>query len=60
MREVCIKLNEKDYLHFLSEANEHGENVKELLYEIVNYYILVNKKRLKVRFRPSQLKKVKS
>jgi len=60
LREICVKLNEKNYLAFLAEANEHGQTAGELMYEIINYYIIVNKKRFQVRFRKNQLKKLKS
>jgi len=51
LREICVRLNSIDYLAFLSEANEHGQTPQELLYEIINYYIIINKKRLAVNFK---------
>ena len=58
LREVSIRLNDSDYFRFLAEANENGETAQELLFEIVNYYILVNKKRYTVKFKQAHLKKL--
>ena len=55
MRKIVIKLNEKDYLDFLLESNEHGFNVEEQIHEIVNYYILVRKRRAKIQFSKNRL-----
>jgi len=58
LREISIKLNEKDYLTFLQESNEHGMTAKELIYEMINYYIIIQKKRLKVEFNKNKLVKL--
>ena len=50
MRKIVIKLNEKDYLDFLLESNEHGFTAEEQIHEIINYYILVRKLRTKIQF----------
>lgn len=50
MRKIIIKLSEKDYLEFLFESNEHGFTVEEQIHEIINYYILVRKRRAKIQF----------
>jgi hypothetical protein len=50
LRKIVINLNEKDYLDFLLESNEHGFTVEEQIHEIINYYILVRKRRLKIKF----------
>ncbi len=50
LRKIVIKLNEKDYLDFLLESNEHGFTVQEQIHEIINYYILVRKRRVKTQF----------
>jgi len=41
LRKIVIKLNEKDYLDFQFESNEHGFTPEEQIHEIINYYILV-------------------
>ena len=55
MRKIIIKLSEKDYLEFLFESNEHGFTVEEQIHEIINYYILVRKRRVKVKFSKNRL-----
>ena len=50
MRKIVIKLSEKDYLNFLLESNEHGLTAEEQIHEIINYYILVRKRRAKIQF----------
>ena len=50
MRKIVIKLSEKDYLNFLLESNEHGLTAEEQIHEIINYYILVRKRRTKIQF----------
>ena len=55
MRKIIIKLSEKDYLEFLFESNEHGFTVEEQIHEIINYYILVRKRRAKVQFSNNRL-----
>ena len=56
MRKIIIKLSEKDYLEFLFESNEHGVTVEEQIHEIINYYILVRKRRAKVQFSKDRLR----
>jgi len=59
MREVRIKLNNRDYFDFLAEAVENGcISVEEQIYEIINYYLIVQRKRFKPNFRKSTLKKL--
>ena len=55
MRKIVIKLNEKDYLDFLFESNEHGFTAEEQIHEIINYYILVRKRRIKTQFSKNRL-----
>ena len=50
MHKLTIKLSEKDYLDFLFESNEHGLTAEEQIHQIINYYILVRRRRLKVKF----------
>ena len=56
MRKIIIKLNERDYLNFLLESNEHGLTAEEQIHEIINYYILVRKRRAKVQFSKDRLR----
>ena len=56
MRKIIIKLSEKDYLEFLFESNEHGFTVEEQIHEIINYYILVRKRRAKVQVSKDRLR----
>ena len=51
MRKIIIKLNERDYLNFLLESNEHGLTAEEQIHEIINYYILIRKRRAKIQFK---------
>jgi len=50
LHKLTIKLSEKDYLDFLFESNEHGLTAEEQIHQIINYYILVRRRRLKVKF----------
>ena len=56
MRKIIIKLSEKDYLEFLFESNEHGFTVEEQIHEIINYYLLVRKRRAKVQVSKDRLR----
>jgi len=40
-------MNEKDYHAFLRISNEYGLDVKEKIYERIEYYLLVERKRFK-------------
>jgi hypothetical protein len=40
-------MSEKDYHDFLRISNEYGLDVKEKIYEIIDYYLLVERKRFK-------------
>ena len=50
LRKITIKLTEDDYLDFLLESNEHGLTPEEQIYKLINYYILVRRRRAKVKF----------
>ncbi len=39
-------MNEKDYHDFLNIANEYGLTVEEKIHEVINYYLLTNRKGL--------------
>jgi hypothetical protein len=59
VREVRIKLNERDYWDFLTEAVENGHiSLEEQILEIINYYLIIQRKRFKPNFRKSALKKL--
>ena len=49
LRKIRIKLREKDYLDFLLESNEYDNTVEEQVHEIIQYYILIRKRRLKLK-----------
>ena len=40
-------MNEKDYQDFLNMANEYGLTVEEKIYEMINYYLLIERKKFK-------------
>ena len=50
LRKITIKFNENDYLDFLLESNEHGLTPEEQIYKLIDYYILVRRRRSKVKF----------
>ena len=57
MREIRIKISEKDYLDFLKAANGHNLTIEEKILEIINYYVIIERKRMKlekmkIRFKP--------
>jgi len=50
LRKITVRLSEKDYLDFLLESNEHNNTAEEQINEIVHYYVLIRRRRLKVKF----------
>jgi len=54
LRKITIEIDEERYLHFLCECNVNGLTIQEQIEELINYYVIVQKKRLKSKF--SQLK----
>ncbi|MDC0211518.1 hypothetical protein OAK30_03560 [Candidatus Nitrosopelagicus sp.] len=48
MRKITVKLNEKDYFDFLLESNEHENTVEEQITEIIQYYVLIRRRRVKL------------
>jgi len=57
MPEVRIRISEKDYLDFLKASNGYNLTVEEKILEIINYYVIIERKRLKlekmkIRFKP--------
>jgi len=57
LREIKIKISEKDYLDFLKASNGYNLTIEEKILEIINYYVIIERKRLKlekmkIRFKP--------
>ena len=57
LREVRIKISEKDYLDFLKASNGYNLTIEEKILEIINYYVIIERKRMKlekmkIRFKP--------
>ena len=48
MRKITVHLNEKDYLDFLLESNENNNTAEEQINEIIRYYVLVRRRRIKL------------
>jgi hypothetical protein len=42
-------MSEKDYHDFLRVSNKYGLEVEEKIYEIIQYYLLVERRRFKIR-----------
>jgi len=58
LRKVIIKLNEKDYVDFLQTSNGYGLTAEEKIYEIINYYLIIERKKRKARFSRKKLYKL--
>ena len=56
LRKITIKFSEDDYLDFLLESNEHGLTPEEQIYKLIGYYILVRRRRARVKFCNSDTK----
>ena len=59
LREIKIRINEKDYLDFLKASNGYNLTIEEKILEIINYYVIIEIKRMKIekmkiRFCPLQ------
>ena len=59
LREIKIRINEKDYLDFLKASNGYNLTIEEKILEIINFYVIIERKRMKIekikiRFRPLQ------
>ena len=57
--EVKIKISEKNYLDFLKASNGYNLTIEEKILEIINYYVIIERKRMKlekmkIRFKPLQ------
>ena len=49
MRKITVRLNEKDYFDFLLESNERDNTVEEQIREIIKYYIIIRRRRIKLK-----------
>ena len=49
LRKITVKLSEKDYLDFLLESNEYNNTAEEQIREIIQYYILIRRRRTKLK-----------
>ncbi len=49
MRKITVRLSEKDYLDFLLESNEYSNTAEEQIYEIIQYYVLIRRRRVKLK-----------
>ena len=47
LRKLIIKMLEEDYYDFSRIANESGLSVEEKIYEIIEYYLLIQRGRFK-------------
>jgi hypothetical protein len=47
LREIRIKINEKDYLDFLKSSEGYNLTIEEKILEIINYYVIIERKRMK-------------
>ena len=57
MREIRIKVNENDYLDFLKASEGYNLTIEEKILEIINYYVIIERKRMK--FDKGKLKSLK-
>jgi len=48
LREIKIKINEKDYIDFLKASNGYNLTIEEKILEIINYYVIIERKRIKI------------
>jgi len=58
LRKITIKFSDDDYIDFLLESNEHGLTPEEQIYELINYYILVRRRRAKIKFNNNSRKNI--
>jgi len=57
LREIRIKINENDYLDFLKSSEGYNLTIEEKILEIINYYIIIERKQMK--FDKGKLKSLK-
>ena len=58
LRKITIKLNETDYLDFLKASNGYNLTVEEKIQEIINYYVIIERKRTKYKISSGQSTKL--
>ena len=56
LREIRIKISEKDYLDFLKASNGYNLTIEEKILEIINYYIIIERKRMTIEKMRTRLK----
>ena len=49
MRKITVRISEKDYLDFLLESNERNNTAEEQINEIIKYYVLIRRRRIKLK-----------
>ena len=49
MRKITVRISEKDYLDFLLESNERNNTAEEQINEIIQYYVLIRRRRIKLK-----------
>ena len=54
MRKITVRVNERDYLDFLLESNEYGNTAEEQVNEIIQYYIMIRRRRPKLNVQISE------
>ena len=59
IRKIITKLNENDYHIFARIANDSGLSVQEKIQEIVDIYIIIEKKKINILLLVGSLKKIK-
>jgi len=57
LREIRIKINEKNYLDFLKASEGYNLTIEEKILEIINYYVIIERKQMK--FDKGKLKSLK-
>jgi len=57
LREIRIKINEKNYLDFLKASEGYNLTIEEKILEIINYYVIIERRRMK--FDKGKLKSLK-
>ena len=56
LREIRIKISEKDYLDFLKASNGYNLTIEEKILEIINYYVIIERKRMTIEKMRTRLK----
>jgi len=49
LRKITVHLSEKDYLDFLLESNEHSNTAEEQINQIIQYYIIIRRRRINLK-----------